>query len=82
MLFVFFVVIPLNADKNKSPSKSEDGRIVAGIPARAFTERCRVLRPVKKLEPESPSFKVTLQPYNIHNHLLVRHLIEQGHENL
>ncbi|KAG5221950.1 B3 domain-containing transcription factor [Salix suchowensis] len=63
-------VIPLNADKNKSPSKSEDVRIVAGIPARAFTERSRVLRPVKKLGPESPSFKVTLQPYNIHKHLL------------
>ncbi|KAJ6419594.1 hypothetical protein OIU84_029662 [Salix udensis] len=63
-------VIPLNADKNKSPSKSEDVRIVAGIPARAFTERSRVLRPVKKLEPESPSFKVILQPYNIHKHLL------------
>ncbi|KAJ6766160.1 B3 DOMAIN-CONTAINING TRANSCRIPTION FACTOR VRN1-LIKE [Salix purpurea] len=63
-------VIPLNADKNKSPSKSEDVRIVAGIPARAFTERSRVLRSAKKLEPESPSFKVTLQAYNIHKHLL------------
>ncbi|KAJ6707766.1 B3 DOMAIN-CONTAINING TRANSCRIPTION FACTOR VRN1-LIKE [Salix viminalis] len=59
-----------NKDKNKSPSKSEDLRIVAGIPARAFTERSRVLRSAKKLEPESPSFKVTLQPYNIHKHLL------------
>lgn len=73
---LFFVLNPLNADKNKLLSKSEDAGIVAGIPARAFPERSRVIRPVKKFEPESPSFKVTLKPYNIHKHLLVRHLIE------
>ncbi|KAG6777788.1 hypothetical protein POTOM_017621 [Populus tomentosa] len=57
-------------EKNKVLSKSEDVGIVAGIPARAFPERSRVVRPVKKVEPESPSFKVTLKPYNIHKHLL------------
>lgn len=57
-------------DKNRLLSKSEDLGIVAGIPARAFPERSRVVRPVKKVEPESPSFKVTLKPYNIHKHLL------------